>query len=377
MKVLCYTSPARGHLFPAVPVLGALRERGHAVAVRTLADGVDLANELGFKAEAIDPRIEGITHDDYHARTPIGAVKRSTAVFVKRAEIEIDDLRAAIKGETPDLLIIDTNCWGAAAVAEDSGLPWVSYLPYPAPFPGKGIPPFGPGFAPATHAAGRLRDRLLAPVIFGGVEKAVKAGINPIRADVGVRSVESARDMFSLAPLTLYLTAEPFEYHRTDWPSSYRLVGSLSFDPPAEAPAWLDEIDEPIVLVTTSSEFQDDGKLIRNALAALRDADVFVVATLPSGDPAQFDVPPNARVERWLSHSAVLPKAACVITHCGMGDDAEGPRSRRPGGCGAVRPRPVRGRASGRGQWRGCAPARPEAVDDATARCCRGRPAEA
>jgi MGT family glycosyltransferase len=319
MKILAYTSPARGHLFPLVPILSELRERGHAIAVRTLHAGLDTLRALGFKAEPVDPRIEAIPHDDFKAMTPVGSVKRSTAVFLRRAEFEVDDLRAAIAAESPDVLIVDINCWGAVAVAETSDLPWATVLPYPAPFPGDGIPPFGPGFAPAHDFAGRLRDRLLAPVIVGSVERAIKPALNAVRDKVGAPPAADLREMFSTAPLTLYLTAEPLEYRRTDWPASYRLVGPLSFDPPAETPEWLDEIDQPIVLVTTSSEFQGDSELIAAALDGLRNEDLFVVATLPSGDPSTFDVPANARVERWLPHSAVVPRAACVVTHGGMG----------------------------------------------------------
>ncbi|MRH27950.1 glycosyltransferase [Microbacterium sp. SYP-A9085] len=319
MKILAYTSPSRGHLFPLLPILIALRDRGHEVAVRTLAAGVDTARACRFTAAAIDPRIEAIEQDDYRAKTALGSVKRSTAVFVVRAGIEVPDLRAAIAAEAPDILIVDINCWGAAAAAEKSGLPWATFLPYPAPFPGAGIPPFGPGLRPARGIAGRLRDRLLGPIVIGGVERSMTPPLNTVRGGVGVPPTRTVRDIFTRAPLTLYLTAEPFEYHRTDWPASYRLVGPVSFDPPAAAPAWLDDIHTPIVLVTTSSEFQDDGSLIQAALDGLRDEDVFVIATQPAGDPTAFEIPANARVERWVSHAAVLPRAVCVVTHGGMG----------------------------------------------------------
>lgn len=73
------------------------------------------------------------------------------------------------------------------------------------------------------------------------------------------------------------------------------------------------------MLVTTSSEFQDDGRLVRCALEALADEQVHVVATLPSGDPASFDAPANARVLSFAPHAAILDRAACAITHGGMG----------------------------------------------------------
>lgn len=319
MKILAYTSPARGHLYPLIPILVELRRRGHEVAVRTLAAEVADVCGLGLAAAPIDPRIEAIAHDDYRAKSAVAALKRSTAVFTGRAVYEPDDVASAIGEVRPDVLIVDTNCWGAAAAAERSGLPWVSFLPYPAPLPGAGVPPFGPGFTPAHNRAGRGRDRLLTPLITGAVERSIRTPLNDVRRSQGVAPVHTAAELYTLAPLTLYLTAEPFEYHRVDWPASFRLVGPISYDPPAETPTWLEAIDRPIVLVTTSSEFQDDGKLVSTALEALADEDVAVIATLPASEPADFRVPPNARLERFVPHSLVLGKAACAVTHGGMG----------------------------------------------------------
>lgn len=319
MNVLAYTSPARGHLYPLIPILTELRDRGHNVAVRTLAAEVTHVRGLGIAAAPIDPRIEAIAHDDYRARSPLGALKRSTTVFTHRAAFEPDDLSAAIDEDGPTVLLIDINCWGAAAAAERSGLPWASFLPYPAPLPGTGVPPFGPGLAPAHNLAGRTRDRLLTPLVLGSVERSIRPPLNELRRSLGVASVRDATDLYTRAPLTLYLTAEPFEYHRPNWPASFRLVGPISYDPPAAATPWLDAIDQPIVLVTTSSEFQDDGKLVTTALEALAGEDVTVVATLPCGDPSVSQVPPNARLEQFVPHSRVLRKSACAVTHGGMG----------------------------------------------------------
>lgn len=73
------------------------------------------------------------------------------------------------------------------------------------------------------------------------------------------------------------------------------------------------------MLVTTSSEFQDDGRLVRCALDALADEAVHVVATLPSGDPASFDAPAGSRVLPFVPHAPILDRAACAVTHGGMG----------------------------------------------------------
>src|SRR5215216_3369929 len=121
------------------------------------------------------------------------------------------------------------------------------------------------------------------------------------------------------APLMLYMTAEPFEYPRSDWPPSVRMVGPGIWDPRAKAPEWLERISRPLVLVTCSTEFQNDGKLLRVAFEALAGEDVEVVVTTAGVDPTSFTPPPNARIERFVPHSPFLKRAACVVCHGGMG----------------------------------------------------------
>jgi hypothetical protein len=58
---------------------------------------------------------------------------------------------------------------------------------------------------------------------------------------------------------------------------------------------------------------------VRCALEALASEPLHVVATLPSGDPASFDAPTNATVCSFVPHGPILERAACAITHGGMG----------------------------------------------------------
>lgn len=318
MKVLAYTSPARGHLYPLVPILDELARRGHQVALRTLASQVPMARARGFDAAAIAPSIEAIEHDDYVARSPQGKIKRAVATFATRAEHEVPDLRAAIDAEQPDALLVDCMSWGASAVADAWGGPWAQWFPYPLPLPSRDVPPFGPGLGPAAGPLGRLRDRVLRPLILGSTARAFLPALNAVRAVVGVRPFDDFAQMFTTPPLLLYLTAEPFEYPRSDWPPSVRMVGPCCWDPPADPPSWLAELDRPLVLISTSSEFQDDGQLITVALEALAGQDVNVVATVPAQLPATA-VPANARLEPFVPHTPLLARAACAVTHGGAG----------------------------------------------------------
>jgi MGT family glycosyltransferase len=55
------------------------------------------------------------------------------------------------------------------------------------------------------------------------------------------------------------------------------------------------------------------------ALEALAGEDVEIVVTTAGVDPSSFTPPPNARIERFVPHSPVLKRAACVVCHGGMG----------------------------------------------------------
>jgi MGT family glycosyltransferase len=317
-RYLVYTSPARSHLYPVVPTLEELRRRGHEVVVRTLSSEVGLLRELGFEAESIDPAIERKEHADWQARTPIGALQVAIHTVLERARYDGPDLRRAIEEERPDVLLIDINTWGVMAAAETARLPWATWCPYFLPTPSRDAPPFGLGLPPARGALGRLRDRLLSPVLFGIYNRQAPE-LDAVRKDLGAPPVRRIERAMLRAPLMLYMTSEPFEYPRSDWPPSVRMVGPGIWDPPAKPPAWLDEFDKPLVLVTCSTEFQNDGKLVRAALEALAEEEVNIVVTTAGVDPSSFTPPPNARIERFVPHSPLLERASCVVCHGGMG----------------------------------------------------------
>jgi hypothetical protein len=181
-----YTSPARGHLFPIVPTLEKLRRRGHGVVVRTLSSEVVLLRELGFEAAPIDPAIE---------------------------RREIDDWRAMEK-ECPAMLLLDINTWGAMAAAETAGMLWATWCLTSCWSPRAPRRRLAWGFRP-RGLLGRLRDRLLSPVLLGLYNRQAPE-LDAVRTELGAPPVGRIERAMLRAPLMLYMTAEPFEYPRSD-----------------------------------------------------------------------------------------------------------------------------------------------------------------
>jgi UDP:flavonoid glycosyltransferase YjiC (YdhE family) len=300
-RYLAYTSPARGHLYPIVPTLLELRDRGHEVHVRTLASECAALNALGLNAAPIAEAIEATPLADFEGTSMEEALAKAFGTFTERARHEVPDLRGAIADTDPDALLIDITTVGAAALADAVGLPWAQSIPLFQSFtPGPGAPPmFG------------LVPYCLAPE--PGLEV-----LNGPRRELGLAPLTSPDEVWR-APLYLYYTEPPLESPDLGFPPSFRFVGPGLWEPPAAAPAWLDELPEPLVVVSASSEFQRDHALIETALLALADEPVGVAVSTAAHDPEAFVSPVNARLVRWLPHGALLSRAACVVCHGGMG----------------------------------------------------------
>lgn len=318
-KILAYTSPAMGHLFPLVPILLELRSRGHQVHLRTLVGWIDQMRALGLDASPIDPAIEAIPLSDQQARSAAAGLAAAANTFARRGGMDGPDLTRAIAETNPDLVIVDTNAWGARCAAEAWGGPWVAFSPYVPALPSKGTPPFGPGLPPMAGPLGAVRDALVGAAVFGVIERIMMPRIAALRTSLGLEPVTSAESFQLRAPLTLVTTAKPLEYAATDWGASVRMIGASNWEPDKHVPEWLDSIHRPIVLVTTSSEPQRDAELVATALAALADEPLHIVATMPAGVPDDLPATANATIIRFAPHAPLLRRAVAAVTHGGMG----------------------------------------------------------
>jgi UDP:flavonoid glycosyltransferase YjiC (YdhE family) len=113
-----------------------------------------------------------------------------------------------------------------------------------------------------------------------------------------------------------------FDYGFDRLPPGHHYVGPLGiWEPPMEPPAYLTEPGDPWVLVSISTQIQDDVPLAQTALRALANKPVRVVVTVgPDHDVQEISDPPsNAYVERTAPHSAVLEQGRLLVGHAGHG----------------------------------------------------------
>ena len=287
------TAGAGGDLQPLVAAAMALRSRGHetpffgdssverslaglGVEVHALPSSLDLGPRLG------DTIREAMlaTGGDLGAAGPL--VERAMAAW---AEEMASAISPAAAGQRPDAVV--TSLFGVEVLTNARlNCPWavVNSTFYIGPNPPR-----------------------------------------PVEQDIGPRAVPLVSRYARLvesADMVLHATDNVFDFSFKGLPPRHHYTGPLGlWEPPRNVPSYLDEPGDPWVLVSISSQRQDDLPLAEAALGALADRPVRVLLTIgPEHRPEEMSIrPSNARIEQTVSHSAVLKRGRLLIGHAGHG----------------------------------------------------------
>ena len=147
----------------------------------------------------------------------------------------------------------------------------------------------------------------------------------PAEVDFGARAIPLLTRYAALlesADLVLHATDQVFDFDFKDLPAAHHYAGPLGiWEPPSESPSFLREPGERWVLVTISSQLQDDVPLAEAALGALARHPIRALLTVgPDHEASELSVVPvNARIEQTVPHSAVLAQGAFLLSHAGHG----------------------------------------------------------
>ena len=282
-----------GHLFPALAIGEELARRGHKVFCYAEPEAARFA------------RLAGCTHvpmpagDARREFVKVTSTHQLTKVFLRLAERVAPDLLRTLQENRIDAVVTDSTHLGAGLAAERSGLPWASL-----------------GTLPAE----------LSPTVRTQAAQA-KIPTRTLRRRLGLPATEQTSLAQGISP-ALYLLSWTPDIRLGRAPRQALHVGPLSWDAPDHAaPEWALQIGRrpPSVLFTMSScpfDFLDDlmGQFFEVSLRALEQLKVQGIITLSGAKirpPRRL--PPNARVERFVPHSALMPRISALVTHGGWG----------------------------------------------------------
>ncbi|MWB99690.1 nucleotide disphospho-sugar-binding domain-containing protein, partial [Agromyces seonyuensis] len=333
--LLCAT-PFQGHVAPVLEVGRRLVAAGHRVAVLTGSRFGEDVRRIGAEHRALDGPA------DFDDRAPEDLLP-DRARYRGLARFEYDLIQAfatplPAQSKSLDAAIAEVR---PAAVLAEPGFTGVLPLlqrdrPTRPPVLGLGViplaqvsvdtAPFGLGLRPTRSALGRARNRalnaLVTRVLFARLAKLVDAEL----VELGGHPLEG----FALDPSRLYdrylqLSAESFEYSRSDLSDNVRFVGAVlpGTTAPAALPSWWDDLDgsRPVVHVTQGTlDNQDFARLVRPTIDALADRWCTLVVST-GGRPIEElgSLPGNVRAAEFLPYAELLPKTDVMITNGGFG----------------------------------------------------------
>lgn len=291
-----------GHAFPMIAIGGALRARGHQVAIHTWfrwQEPIEAAGMTFFRAPVFEHALDAAPPNVHEA----GA-------------LAADQLAGVVREYRPDVVVSDVLTLSGSLAAELCGVPLVSYVPHLWHATGHDDPPFGSGWAPPHsrlarrffHWTGRLERRGLE---FGRVE------LNETREHVGLPPIDRVHGSLSRG-LVLVGTLPQLEPAR-QWPDHVRVVGPAIWEPPAEQ-VKIPAGDDPLVVVAPSTAQDLQHKMLGASVSGLRNLPVRVLATKNGREPERALKPgANTTIVDWVSYSQVLPQADVIVCHGGHG----------------------------------------------------------
>jgi MGT family glycosyltransferase len=222
-----------------------------------------------------------------------------------------------------DILVSDFCLHGALAAGEAAQIPCAvivhnAFHPHAVGQPAKdlGAQPAGNPFEKVYQAGWQWAyDRIWA--------RNGAPFLNLARADLGLPAIKLPSDQYKSATKVLILGSREFDFPAR-LAANVRYVGTPIDDANVSADTWSspwgpDEA-KPLVLVSLSTLNQGQTPVLHRILEALDGMQLHAVVTVgPSLDKQQFKAPPNAVLETFVPHSAVLSHVDAMITQCGLG----------------------------------------------------------
>jgi len=296
MKIVMTCTQGISHFHAMLPLAYAFSRAGHDVLFVRPDRSCARTERAGFRCVPVPTGQPEWTPEIKFPRLGEldGEARRRVAfqtLWVPSARAMIEVLQGTFADFLPDLLIHDYLDFGGPIAAEAAGIPY--YM--------NGI-----GMARIFREG--------ASVIYPELEE-LRAGLG-LAPDPQQRWLERylyldpCPDVFQEYPEDVPARRQPIR------PSS---INDTSGQPP---PAWLGQLpDQPTVHVTIGTVFNKRPGILEAIIAGVADEPVnLIVAIGDTRDPQEFGPqPPNVRIERWVTHSLLLPDCSLVISHAGWG----------------------------------------------------------
>lgn len=327
MNIVLITFGSAGDIHPFVGLGTGLKERGHRVTVVTNGYFEPVVREAGLEFTPIGTREDYLSFvsnpDIWHPLKGLKILLNDALLPLTRPVYDLLDRL----NPSETVIVSSFYSFGARVAHEKWQFPFVSVHLQPACFtsahkPAAGMPM--PQWLPVWS-----RRLILNALEKAFIDPMVAPTINPLLAELGLPKAQRFLSSWAHSPQKVIgLFPEWFAEPQPDWPSQTELAGFYSYDRKGEEPLakeiqqFLDAGDPPIVFTpgtanTHSNEFFKES-IEASCLLGKR---ALLLTPHRSALPAQL--PDGVLHCDYLPFSTVLPRAAAIVHHGGIGTAAQ------------------------------------------------------
>lgn len=262
-----------------------------------------------------DRRPESDPFPDWNGVSPFKVLHK--LMYAHAAEYAKDVLECC-EAHRFDKIVVDGFLIGAMVGAEAANLPYSVLWSALDPVPHPGRPPDGLGMRPGKNLLGKTRNKALNWVFLKILQSGRKL-LNPLRKQYDLPPLSHPFDQYRNAEKVFLLSSAAFDYPQVQLPANTTFLGPQLNDP-SWAPKLPVEVQEPYVLVSLGSTFQNQHALYQQLIDALQELPVPVVVTLGNVfEPDTFRTYPNIHILKAAAHEEVMPSCGLVVHHGGHG----------------------------------------------------------
>lgn len=329
---LLATFEGGGSVPPFVGLARRLVERGHRV--RLMSDACNRPETMAAGARFVPwttapskiGRAREFDHfHDWAAPTPFeGIMATCDALLTGPALAFAGDIMNELAREPADLVVANEMLFGVhlgcEAAAQNTVLLGVNINL----FPPAGVPPMGPGLAPARTAEEAAAHEAIRADILDALDSGTLPAFNAARIALGLAPLTRLTEQHKAGRALLLATSRAFDFAPDPVPEGLHYVGPILAEPgwarPFASPFARDD-HRPLVLVAFSTTFQNHAGAVQRVMDALGRLPVRGVVTL-GGALVRSDlgtIPDNIAVVESAPHGELMREAAVVVTHGGHG----------------------------------------------------------
>ena len=336
MRIAFASLGSLGDLHPLLALASASRERGHTAVVAASGTYREYVTSLGFPFYRIRPDLEpdpaAVEHLSHPQRGPERLLREE---LFPRVRETYEDLVEAARGA--DVLVVGELLYVAPLVAAKLGLPWANVILSPSSFL-SACDPCVLAPAPALHGLRHLGPwpHRLIFALGRFITSRWSAPLHALRRELGFPPAPSPVFEGKHSPeLVLTMFPEFLAAPQPDWPAQVVQTGFPFFSQPGrpgtmeKLEAFLAAGEPPLVFTLGSTAVHIGRDFYQSAADAARLLGRRAILLLGK-NPAPPDLAGDGLALDYVPLGSVLPRAAAVVHHGGIGTCAEALRAGLP-----------------------------------------------